>query len=763
MEAAEANLKTLRKHNMSLQKAIAQHAFSPSSPGSEFRSVATLEKIFKDHPRWLQLKEIASSGVSYPMVELDKETRIKDLKAGVARGNHKGAKIFSKELEEKFAKEIERGWMLPLPPGCEEEIPFAEYCPTSMIEQMTIDDKGTFVEKKRPIHDQSFSQLHSNSSVNDRVHKELLDDCTYGHMLLRVIHYIVGLRARHPQTRILINKADLDSAYRREHVNEQAAAKSLTWYMYQELKFLILCLRLTFGNSPGPSRFSTFSEPLTDLGNAILKCKDWDPTTLSSPLQDSFPPINILPDEIPFAQAKTLAVILPVEDQGKIDAFLDDLITVGLDSETNRLRLKGAVALAVDAMSRRVHPDEPLPRGPMLNAKKLAAEGALEETKIVLGWKLDSRRLLISLPTHKFIAWTSQIKELIRTKKTTAKTLETILGRMTNASTILPMARHFLSRLRFFHTKMHLYKTYTLNRTMISDLEICLKLLEKTEKGVSLNAIVFRLPTRCYYEDACPRGLGGWNHLGEFYDFHIPEVLLNRAHINDLEFLASLIHPWMDIIRGKLKRGDCFLAMGDSTTATGWLHRSRYREEGERTEHHIARLKIARKLAELVIENELILYSQWFPGKDNVIADSLSRDSHLVDAERIKIFSSFFHPQDMPCFRRVQVPKEISAFVCSILQTLPKRKQILEVHTNSGLQIGENGRNSLSASGLAAIDTWKLFPPSEDKPCSEPLQASSDKDSTREAALRHWLQAQSSAPLDMYHRDSSQLDSLIQD
>ena len=82
--------------------------------------------------------------------------------------------MFHQELEKKFVKEIEKAWMLPLPPGAESSIPFAEYCPRSMIEQMTIDDMGTFIEKKHPIRDQSYTQHDSQTSVNGRVHKQLL-------------------------------------------------------------------------------------------------------------------------------------------------------------------------------------------------------------------------------------------------------------------------------------------------------------------------------------------------------------------------------------------------------------------------------------------------------------------------------------------------------------------------------------------------------------------------------------------------------------
>ena len=84
-----------------------------------------------------------------------------------------------------------------------------------------------------------------------------------------------------------------------------------------------------------------------------------------------------------------------------------------------RRRLQGEVALAVDVMSRRVDEDEPLPRKTLINKTKLATEGKLEERKIVLGFLLDTRRLEISLPDHKFIAWTKQIQDIVHTGKTT--------------------------------------------------------------------------------------------------------------------------------------------------------------------------------------------------------------------------------------------------------------------------------------------------------------------------------------------------------
>ena len=157
------------------------------------------------------------------------------------------------------------------------------------------------------------------------------------------------------------------------------------------------------------------------------------------------------------------------------------------------------------------------------------------------------------------------------------------------------------------------------------------------------------------------------------------------------------------------------------------------------------------------------MYSQWFPGKDNVIADCLSRDTHLSDSDRIGLLSSFFTKQNTPHFKRVQIPSVISDWVCSILRLLPKREQIPERHMNSGLVIGVSGRSSLSPSELEAIDTWNLFPPLAELQSSGPSPRSFDNSCTREVVLRKWLQGQSAVPLGMYHRGSKWPEKVTQD
>jgi hypothetical protein len=50
---------------------------------------------------------------------------------------------------------------------------------------------------------------------------------------------------------------------------------------------------------------------------------------------------------------------------------------------------------------------------------------------------------------------------------------------------------------------------------------------------------------------------------------------------NLLEHLAAIIMPWIDIIAGRLKKGNCALSMTDSTTSEGWLRKSNFIKDGE--------------------------------------------------------------------------------------------------------------------------------------------------------------------------------------
>ena len=75
-----------------------------------------------------------------------------------------------------------------------------------------------------------------------------------------------------------------------------------------------------------------------------------------------------------------------------------------------------APSTVIHAMSNSFNGDTHVDRDDILEEAKAIAEGAAEEIKTCLGLILDTRRLLVKLPHHKFIAWSSDFQKFIDRK-----------------------------------------------------------------------------------------------------------------------------------------------------------------------------------------------------------------------------------------------------------------------------------------------------------------------------------------------------------
>jgi len=148
-------------------------------------------------------------------------------------------------------------------------------------------------------------------------------------------------------------------------------------------------------------------------------------------------------------------------------------------------------------------------RKEIISLKKLQAKGQLSEVKTVLGWNLDTRRLLISLPDHKVTDWIRDIDTILLAKKVHYKLLKSIMGRLNHVACILQPMRHFMGRLyrAFFRAKARSGWT-TLSTNELSDLITHSEFLQYAKMGVSLNNVVFRKPTSIYRSDAREFGMG---------------------------------------------------------------------------------------------------------------------------------------------------------------------------------------------------------------------------------------------------------------
>ena len=95
---------------------------------------------------------------------------------------------------------------------------------------------------------------------------------------------MVALCLACPLLRVLIMKRDCSNARNRvAHCSPMAAAQSIIIFAQSIIIFArvtCIALRLTFGGSPNPLTWRSFSEMVTELSNEIPLCKEWDHDTL---------------------------------------------------------------------------------------------------------------------------------------------------------------------------------------------------------------------------------------------------------------------------------------------------------------------------------------------------------------------------------------------------------------------------------------------------------------------------------------------------
>lgn len=635
-KSLQQNGELLEAFNFDLSEMLDHYADTSLAYGSEFRPVEQLEQIYDDHPNFEFFRSILQSGMNYFFSrELTPNERKEELAANIERGNHKSALDNAAKTKSLLLRDVKYGFSLPVSPSVVPKIHGSMVEPCGLVHQHTLLPDGTRVLKQRLTQDLSFEITGTNRSVNNRIDMSRYPEMIYGWCLPRIIHFIVALRLAFPDKRILIAKYDFSDAYRRIAHSAGAAAQSII--IFAGIAFV--ALRLTFGGSPNPPTWCCFSEMITDLSNEIPLMPDWDPERVNNPIQTTAPLPTLVPSDIPIAPARQLAVTIPTSVTGRSDSFIDDLIRVFLDTEENRLAQPHAVPLAIWVSNRpNAGADEPVPRRENVSHDKYLAEGTPAEVQIVLGWLLNTRLLLVCLPSDKFIAWVSDLQQFLESKQAPLAELHSLIGRLNHAAYLIPLARHFLGRIRNrLHSRQGPGQHIRFSLEELADLKLWLKFLLYAKNGISMNLLTIRQPSQLGISDSCPYGLGGFLWSGFAWRLRVPTWLFihgNSIANNVLEFLSMVVNIWLIILEcEKLGLvGECIMALGDNTSAVGWLFRSS--RLGPDSPYHKPVQLIARTLAELIIESKQCLCSQHIRGKSNTVPDLLSFDTQTRDGRR---------------------------------------------------------------------------------------------------------------------------------
>ena len=477
------------------------------------------------------------------------------------------------------------------------------------------------------------------------------------------------------------------------------------------------------------------------------------------------PKTEMMCDDIEFAEARDMSVVIPGNSKAKADNFIDDICNIALDEDDNLDRIIKAPVTIIEAMSNPTNNRlEKIQRDDMVSLEKTLAEGAASEKKICLGWNLDTRTLIVSLPRHKHKAWGDQIRKTLQSKLVSNDTLMSIIGRLENIAQFQSIPGHFFSNIRHAQILADRRKhNIKLSRRVKEDLKLAINFLDKAEQGFSMNTVVFRKPEKYFICDASEYGLGGFSTEGRAWTWEIPQEFKGRAHINVLEYMAQLISIWTDMMEGNIGKQDCILAMGDNTSAMGWLKRSNFRQLDDEDESWLVKQCIGRKLAELILNSETVLYKQWLQGSQNALADSLSRDFYFLDTHSHELFLHNTVPSQIPPnFHIKHIPKEINLFAISMLQKLPKTKQWLKPLKPSELAVSNTGK--LTSTALESMKSfWKDSPDSTKISLCQDSPKQSGKVLSLKEITKSWWNQQSQPLSHMWHRPSGQTTGQTQD
>ena len=799
-EAAKFNSELIERFDFDLQKLFDAHPGTTISPGSEFRPVSSIARLLCHHPFWDRIQDTLRNGASYDFKPLPPDiNRQFENDAILAYGNHASARKRPEALIKVCKKDTKFGYSFPISFDCARQIQQGRAGPLGVAQHAGIDEHGNIVIKDRLAHDQSFS-LGFAPSLNDLVDESELIDLVFGWCLDRIIHQIVALRQKFPDKRILVCKFDWGSAYRRINGDGILVANTITTDVSGE--FANLLTRLTFGGRPHPAMFSVFSEAACDLCNDVADLDEWDTSVCRSPLQDLMGETKRLDDSVPFHAGQPMAVDVEPRPQGYHDVYIDDMIQLFVDCREYTERAPGIVPLVLHLLVRPSSPNEPIDRNDILAEDKMKAEGAPSEEMRVLGWHIDTRRLLMRLPFDKFTCWSREVEAWIDPKRVyvTFKELESMLGKMIHACKGIPLALYHTKRtqeLKEHILKKHRAKSgqsqrqnketrntpsalnqdrpkpwfrYKIPKAIKQDLRIWSKLLAKAHKGVSLNLLTCRRPTNVVLADSCPYGMGGFSvRTGKAWHVPLdPEIYALAANPSEMErdelgqdpdlklsnnlfeFVCQVVTIWVDCCDGAITSESCVLGLSDSSSATGWMHKSSF---GSNKPNH---QRVSEKLTELVLEHDFLLHPEHIPGKTNVVTDLLSRTFDCCDETLTQRIHDLYPSQIPKNFRICPLPSEVQSWISSVAPLL--REFSLDASNRPTKPLtgrGVDGSNTSTSSVSATTPFWTASRPFErDRRSSAPSCNDSEMELSQEGLRSLFEHQLSKRPLATWHRAS---------
>lgn len=137
------NGKVLAKAGFDVGRVLADHQGTTLGYGCEFRTPNQLQPLLGRHHHFRLLAELLTKGMSYHFKSrLTEAEREEELKAILARGNHKSATTEADQVSLLLAKDVTHGFSVPIPVDTIRLLMGAAVQPLGIATQTTIDEEG---------------------------------------------------------------------------------------------------------------------------------------------------------------------------------------------------------------------------------------------------------------------------------------------------------------------------------------------------------------------------------------------------------------------------------------------------------------------------------------------------------------------------------------------------------------------------------------------------------------------------------------------
>ena len=156
------------------------------------------------------------------------------------------------------------------------------------------------------------------------------------------------------------------------------------------------------------------------------------------------------------------------------------------------------------------------------------------------------------------------------------------------------------------------------------------------------------------------------------------------------------------------------------------MSRSNFKEVTESSLQTGEKPQWARDHSSRTLDHQLKKYSQWFPGKENKVTDSLSRDDHISDNKITFILFSIIQQHIPLNFKISPLPPVIVSNLLAMLQRLPEATQQREARQQSRIMLGSVSKsfsnkstsNTIPSSIRSPTNTKYTSSLTSPKPCA---------------------------------------------